>query len=164
MKIFLEMSSQELLQCISSGALVDLIKEISVVDDTEEKVITMNVAADQIQQEHMEKGEPKVPAKKPAAAETPPAKPKPPEKEQLAEDPKPAEEKKPAPAPAPAKKTGITIEKLQEEAVQLLDGGTGTDRLCTLLTKYGANALPELEPEQYEAFASELKALKEEDK
>ena len=104
MKIFLEMSSQELLQGISSGALVDLIKEISVVDDTEEKVITMNAAADQIQQEHMEKGEPKVPAKKPAAAETPPAKPKPPEKEQLAEDPKPAEEKKPAPAPAPAKR------------------------------------------------------------
>ena len=142
MKIFLEMSSQELLQGISSGALVDLIKEISVVDDTEEKVITMNAAADQIQQEHMEKGEPKVPAKKPAAAETSPAKPELPEK----------------------KKMGITIEKLQEGAVQLLDGGTGTDRLCALLTKYGVKALPELEPEQYEAFASELKALKEEDK
>lgn len=136
MKIFLEISSQELLQGISSGALVDLIKEISVVDDTEEKVITMNAAADQIQQEHMEKGEPKVPAKKQAATETPPEK----------------------------NKTGITIEKLQEEAVQLLDGGTGTDRLSALLTKYGVKALPELEPEQYEAFASELKALKEEDK
>lgn len=133
MKIFLEMSSQELLQGISSGALVDLIKEISIVDDTEEKVITMNAAADQIQQEHMEKGEPKVSAKKQAATETPPEK----------------------------NKTGITIEKLQEEAVQLLDGGTGTDRLSALLTKYRVKALPDLKPDCFAAFLADLQKLKE---
>lgn len=150
MKFIVELSGSETIKSIEKGTLLSLIESVESVEQTE--LSTRSTGDDAAEHEQ---------AKKPAGTETSPAKPKPPEKEQPAEDPKPAEEKKPAPAPAPANKAGITIEKLQEEAVQLLDGGTGTDRLSTLLTKYGVKALPDLKPDYFAAFLTDLQKLKE---
>lgn len=131
MKFVVELTAQETLSAIEKGTLLNLIKS---VEQTE-----LSRRSTDVSQERKDDAAEHEQAKKPTGAETSPAKPKPPEKN----------------------KTGITIEKLQEEAVQLLDGGTGTDRLSALLTKYGVKALPDLKPDCFAAFLADLQKLKE---
>lgn len=75
--------------------------------------------------------------------------------------PAPAPTPVPAPAPAPvpvAQPVAYTRDDLQRAAGTLMDAGKQTE-LLQLLAKFGVPSLPALKPEQYGAFATELRAL-----
>lgn len=75
----------------------------------------------------------------------------------------------PAPAPAPAPQTAApvmpvagaptyTLDQISKAGAALVDAGK-MEPLLALLTKYGVQAITQLQPAQYGAFATELRAL-----
>lgn len=69
--------------------------------------------------------------------------------------PSPAAEAPTAPAPAP---TAYTMDDLGRAGATLIDAGK-MPQLIALLGKFGVQAVTQLKPEQFAAFADELKAL-----
>lgn len=63
----------------------------------------------------------------------------------------------PAPAPVAAPPT-YTLDQIAVAGAALMDANK-MDQLLALLAKYGVNAITQLPPEQYGAFATELRAL-----
>lgn len=75
--------------------------------------------------------------------------------------PTPAPVAAPAPAPAPAVPVTAptyTLDQIAKAGANLVDAGK-MERLLALLTKYGVQAVTQLTPDQYGAFATELRAL-----
>ena len=77
--------------------------------------------------------------------------------------------KPPAPAPAPAPQTAApvmpvagaptyTLDQISKAGAALVDAGK-MEPLLALLTKYGVQAITQLQPAQYGVFATELRAL-----
>lgn len=75
----------------------------------------------------------------------------------------------PAPAPAPAPQTAApvmpvagaptyTLDQISKAGAALVDAGK-MEPLLALLTKYGVQAITQLQPAQYGVFATELRAL-----
>ena len=75
----------------------------------------------------------------------------------------------PAPAPAPAPQTAApvmpvagaptyTLDQISKAGAALVDAGK-MEPLRALLTKYGVQAITQLQPAQYGVFATELRAL-----
>lgn len=75
----------------------------------------------------------------------------------------------PTPAPAPAPQTAApvmpvagaptyTLDQISKAGAALVDAGK-MEPLLALLTKYGVQAITQLQPAQYGAFATELRAL-----
>ena len=75
----------------------------------------------------------------------------------------------PAPAPAPAPQTAApvmpvagaptyTLDQISKAGAALVDAGK-MEPLLALLTKYGVQAITQLQPTQYGVFATELRAL-----
>ena len=75
----------------------------------------------------------------------------------------------PAPAPAPAPQTAApvmpvagaptyTLDQISKAGAALVDAGK-MEPLLGLLTKYGVQAITQLQPAQYGVFATELRAL-----
>lgn len=75
----------------------------------------------------------------------------------------------PAPAPAPAPQTAApvmpvagaptyTLDQISNAGAALVDAGK-MEPLLALLTKYGVQAITQLQPAQYGVFATELRAL-----
>ena len=75
----------------------------------------------------------------------------------------------PAPAPAPAPQTAApvmpvagaptyTLDQISKAGASLVDAGK-MEPLLALLTKYGVQAITQLQPAQYGVFATELRAL-----
>lgn len=75
----------------------------------------------------------------------------------------------PAPAPAPAPQTAApvmpvagaptyTLDQIAKAGASLVDAGK-MEPLLALLTRYGVQAVTQLAPEHYGAFATELRAL-----
>lgn len=70
----------------------------------------------------------------------------------------------PAPAPAPAPVMPVagaptyTLDQISKAGAALVDAGK-MDPLLALLTKYGVQAITQLQPAQYGIFATELRAL-----
>ena len=60
--------------------------------------------------------------------------------------------------PLPAAGESYTMEQLAVAATSIVDGGRRTD-LVSLLSSFGVQALTSLPKEQYDAFATELRAL-----
>ena len=74
--------------------------------------------------------------------------------------PKPAEEEK-AEAPeseVPTEKMAYSYDKLQAAASELVRNGK-TDELCSILHEFGAQSMPNLKPDQYNAFAKRLREI-----
>ena len=71
--------------------------------------------------------------------------------------PAPAPEPAPAPAPAPVP-AEITLESISRAGAGLVDAGKMPD-IMAALKKFGVQAITQLKPEEYEAFAAELRAL-----
>ena len=64
-----------------------------------------------------------------------------------------------APAPAvPVTAPTYTLDQIAKAGANLVDAGK-MEQLLALLTKYGAQAVTQLTPDQYGAFATELRAL-----
>lgn len=77
--------------------------------------------------------------------------------------PTPAPVAAPAPAPAPAPAVPVTaptytLDQIAKAGANLVDAGK-MEQLLALLTKYGVQAVTQLTPDQYGAFATELRAL-----
>lgn len=75
--------------------------------------------------------------------------------------PTPAPVAAPAPAPAPAVPVTAptyTLDQIAKAGANLVDAGK-MEQLLALLTKYGVQAVTQLTPDQYGAFATELRAL-----
>lgn len=68
----------------------------------------------------------------------------------------------PAPAPAPAMPVAgaptYTLDQISKAGAALVDAGK-MEPLLALLTKYGVQAITQLQPAQYGVFATELRAL-----
>ncbi len=65
----------------------------------------------------------------------------------------------PAPAPAiPVTAPTYTLDQIAKAGASLVDAGK-MEQLLGLLTKYGLQAVTQLVPDQYGAFATELRAL-----
>lgn len=68
----------------------------------------------------------------------------------------------PAPAPAPVMPVAgaptYTLDQISKAGAALVDAGK-MDPLLALLTKYGVQAITQLQPAQYGIFATELRAL-----
>lgn len=70
----------------------------------------------------------------------------------------------PAPAPTPAAPAvpvtapTYTLDQIAKAGANLVDAGK-MEQLLALLTKYGVQAVTQLTPDQYGAFATELRAL-----
>ena len=70
----------------------------------------------------------------------------------------------PAPAPAPAPVMPVagaptyTLDQISKAGAALVDAGK-MEPLLALLTKYGVQAITQLQPAQYGVFATELRAL-----
>lgn len=65
----------------------------------------------------------------------------------------------PAPAPAvPVTAPTYTLDQIAKAGANLVDAGK-MEQLLALLTKYGVQAVTQLTPDQYGAFATELRAL-----
>lgn len=69
----------------------------------------------------------------------------------------------PAPAAAPAPAVPVTaptytLDQIAKAGANLVDAGK-MEQLLALLTKYGVQAVTQLTPDQYGAFATELRAL-----
>ena len=73
----------------------------------------------------------------------------------------------PAPAPAPQTAAPVipvagaptyTLDQISKAGVALVDAGK-MEPLLALLTKYGVQAITQLQPAQYGVFATELRAL-----
>jgi len=97
----------------------------------------------------------------PAAPVTPPAPvaaPAPP----VAAPAGPAAPPAPAPAPAPVMPVAgaptYTLDQISKAGAALVDAGK-MEPLLALLTKYGVQAITQLQPAQYGVFATELRAL-----
>lgn len=99
----------------------------------------------------------------PAPAAVPPQMPAP------ATGPAPAMPQTPGPAPAPAPQTAApvmpvagaptyTLDQISKAGAALVDAGK-MEPLLALLTKYGVQAITQLQPAQYGVFATELRAL-----
>lgn len=99
----------------------------------------------------------------PAPAAVPPQMPAP------ATGPAPAMPQTPGPAPAPAPQTAApvmpvagaptyTLDQISKAGAALVDTGK-MEPLLALLTKYGVQAITQLQPAQYGVFATELRAL-----
>lgn len=64
-----------------------------------------------------------------------------------------------APAPAvPVTAPTYTLDQIAKAGANLVDAGK-MEQLLALLTKYGVQAVTQLTPDQYGAFATELRAL-----
>ena len=64
-----------------------------------------------------------------------------------------------APAPAvPVTAPTYTLDQIAKAGANLVDAGK-MEQLLALLTKYGVQAVTQLTPDQYGAFAAELRAL-----
>jgi hypothetical protein len=78
--------------------------------------------------------------------------------------PTPAPVAAPAPAPTPAAPAvpvtapTYTLDQIAKAGANLVDAGK-MEQLLALLTKYGVQAVTQLTPDQYGAFATELRAL-----
>lgn len=77
--------------------------------------------------------------------------------------PTPAPVAAPASAPAPAPAVPVTaptytLDQIAKAGANLVDAGK-MEQLLALLTKYGVQAVTQLTPDQYGAFATELRAL-----
>lgn len=75
--------------------------------------------------------------------------------------PTPAPVAAPASAPAPAVPVTAptyTLDQIAKAGANLVDAGK-MEQLLALLTKYGVQAVTQLTPDQYGAFATELRAL-----
>ena len=80
--------------------------------------------------------------------------------------PTPAPVAAPAPAPTPAAPAPAvpvtaptyTLDQIAKAGANLVDAGK-MEQLLALLTKYGVQAVTQLTPDQYGAFATELRAL-----
>lgn len=80
---------------------------------------------------------------------------------QTASVPTPAPVAAPAPAPAPAVPVTAptyTLDQIAKAGANLVDAGK-MEQLLALLTKYSVQAVTQLTPDQYGAFATELRAL-----
>ena len=83
---------------------------------------------------------------------------------QTAPTPAPVAAPAPAPAPAPAAPAvpvtapTYTLDQIAKAGANLVDAGK-MEQLLALLTKYGVQAVTQLTPDQYGAFATELRAL-----
>lgn len=65
----------------------------------------------------------------------------------------------PTPAPAvPVTAPTYTLDQIAKAGANLVDAGK-MEQLLALLTKYGVQAVTQLTPDQYGAFATELRAL-----
>lgn len=78
----------------------------------------------------------------------------------------PVQQPQPVPTQQPASVTGAvptsspsyTVDELANAAMALMDSGKQGD-LIGLLGQFGVNALPDLQPEQYGAFATALRGM-----
>lgn len=78
---------------------------------------------------------------------------------QTAPTPAPVAASAPAPAPAvPVTAPTYTLDQIAKAGANLVDAGK-MEQLLALLTKYGVQAVTQLTPDQYGAFATELRAL-----
>ena len=64
----------------------------------------------------------------------------------------------PAPQPTPVPQKAITLNDLATAGAGLVDQGK-MPQVIALLGKYGVQAITQLQPESFEAFAAELRAL-----
>lgn len=77
--------------------------------------------------------------------------------------PAPAPVPTPAPVAAPAPAVPVTaptytLDQIAKAGANLVDAGK-MEQLISLLTKYGVQAVTQIAPDQYGAFATELRAL-----
>ena len=70
----------------------------------------------------------------------------------------PAQSVEPTPPVVPTAAPQYTLEMIAKAGTALVDAGK-MDALCGLLAKYNVDALTSLDPAQYGAFATELRAL-----
>lgn len=77
-----------------------------------------------------------------------------------AQQPQPAQVRQPAPVTSavPVSTPSYTADDLARAAMALMDSGKQGD-LIGLLGQFGVNALPDLPPEQYGAFATALRGM-----
>lgn len=82
------------------------------------------------------------------------------EEKSEASKPKTAEEEKAeAPEPeVPTEKTAYTYDQLQVAASELVRNGKTVD-LCEILHEFNTAAMPDLKPDQYNAFAKRLREI-----
>lgn len=66
--------------------------------------------------------------------------------------------KNPIPTTVPTAAPTYTLDAIAKAGATLVDAGK-MDALCDLLAKYGIAAITALDPSQYGAFATELRAL-----
>ncbi len=64
----------------------------------------------------------------------------------------------PTPAPQPVQQKAITIDMLAAAGAPLVDQGK-MQQLMALLNKYGVQAITQLTPDKYDAFAADLRAI-----
>lgn len=64
----------------------------------------------------------------------------------------------PTPAPQPVQQKAITIDMLAAAGAPLVDQGK-MPQLMALLAKYGVQAITQLTPDKYDAFATDLRAI-----
>ena len=64
----------------------------------------------------------------------------------------------PAAPPVPVTAPTYTLDQIAKAGANLVDAGK-MEQLLALLTKYGVQAVTQLTPDQYGAFATELRAL-----
>lgn len=64
----------------------------------------------------------------------------------------------PTPAPQPVQQKAITIDMLAAAGAPLVDQGK-MQQLMALLNKYGVQAITQLTPDKYDAFATDLRAI-----
>ena len=69
-----------------------------------------------------------------------------------------ASDNAPAPAVPVAEAPAYTLDQISRAGVSLVDAGK-MQQLLELLGRYGVQAITQLQPEQYGAFATELRGL-----
>lgn len=133
MKTTLELNVMELKHAMQNGVLLGLAE-----------------ACLGLEQAQPTAAQPIIPAVAVAAAPIPPVQTAP---------PAPVVAAAPTPAPAPvAAPPTYTLDQIAVAGAALMDANK-MDQLLALLAKYGVNAITQLPPEQYGAFATELRAL-----